>query len=153
MPEYRYHLSSLAGEMLLGLRRGRNRDSWWLNLAAPFEYLLATLFLNVFPLPRRGNFRASFAHAGEAMDRGFNVVVFPEGRRSPGDALPVYLGGLTELKTGNSRWFRAGRIAGHAGKPLCTRLEKIWPYHFCYQRIITIHGFGASSQTALFIVV
>jgi 1-acyl-sn-glycerol-3-phosphate acyltransferase len=61
-------------------------------------------------LPQLANFRRSFAHAGQAMDRGFHVLVFPEGRRTPDgvmhpfqkgsgmlwkelqcDALPVFL--------------------------------------------------------------
>ncbi len=128
---------AMAGEMLVDWRHGRNQGSWWLNFAGPFEYLLVTLLLNVFPLPQRGNFRASFAHAGEAMDRGYHVLVFPEGRRTPDltmhkfqggvgilwkelgcDALPVYLGGLAELKAGNSSWFRSGRIFVRIGKPL-----------------------------------
>ena len=106
------------------------------------QYLLVTLLLNVFPLPQRGNFRQSFAHAGEAMDRGYHVLVFPEGRRTPNDAmhkfqggagilwkdldcdaLPVYLGGLAELKTGNSRWYRSGRVFVRIGKPLALPAE------------------------------
>lgn len=39
--------------------------------------------LNVFPLPRTVGFRDSFAHAGRAMDRGYSVLIFPEGRRGP----------------------------------------------------------------------
>jgi long-chain acyl-CoA synthetase len=128
---------AMAGEMLLDMRRGRKQESWWLNLAGPFEYLLLTLLLNVFPLPQRGSFRASFAHAGKAMDRGYHVLVFPEGRRTPDaamhkflggagilwkelgcDALPVYLGGLAELKASNSRWFRSGHVFVRVGKPL-----------------------------------
>ena len=36
-----------------------------------------------FPLPQFGNFRKSFTHAGRAMDAGFHVLVFPEGRHTP----------------------------------------------------------------------
>ena len=43
-------------------------------------YYLALLTFNVFPLPRSSGFRRSFAFAGTAMDRGYHVLVFPEGR-------------------------------------------------------------------------
>jgi long-chain acyl-CoA synthetase len=71
------------------------------------------------------------------MDRGFNVLVFPEGTRSaegklapfrPGIGLlakqcgamvlPVGLRGLGELKTGERRWFRSGAIEVVVGEPL-----------------------------------
>jgi len=38
--------------------------------------------LNLFPLPREAGFRRSFAYAGEAVDRGYSVLVFPEGRHT-----------------------------------------------------------------------
>ena len=87
-----------------------------------------TALYNVFPLPRRRDFQRSFAHAGEALDRGLNVLVFPEGTRSeagklarfrPGigmlakqsgtAVLPVAIRGLGELKAGQKRWFRSGQ--------------------------------------------
>ena len=42
--------------------------------------LLGVSLLNLFPLPREAGFRRSFAYAGEAVDRGYSVLVFPEGR-------------------------------------------------------------------------
>jgi long-chain acyl-CoA synthetase len=35
-----------------------------------------------FPLPREAGFRDSFAFAGESVDRGFSILVFPEGRHT-----------------------------------------------------------------------
>jgi long-chain acyl-CoA synthetase len=71
------------------------------------------------------------------MDRGFNVLVFPEGARSaegslapfrPGigllakqcgaKVLPVAIRGLGELKTGRRRWFRSGAIEVVVGEPV-----------------------------------
>ena len=82
-------------------------------------------------------FRRSFAHAGEAVDRGYSVIVFPEGRRSEDGApasfkrgagllwkelgtpaLPVHLQGLGEIKAKRERWFRSGRISVSVGKIL-----------------------------------
>jgi long-chain acyl-CoA synthetase len=121
---------AMAGEMLLDWRHARGQGNWFLNLLAPIAYYLVTGLFNVFPLPQSGDFRASFAHAARAMDRGFHVLVFPEGRRTPDgrmhafqrgsgllwkelqcDALPIYMSGLW----GNTGWFRSGRICTHVG--------------------------------------
>jgi long-chain acyl-CoA synthetase len=128
---------AIAGEMLLDYRKGRNQGSWFLNLLAPAAYLLITALFNVFPLPQFSGFRRSFRHAGEAIDRGYSIVVFPEGRRSDDGslqpfksgagllwkelgtaAIPVRIDGLGELKTSGERWFRSGKISVHVGEPL-----------------------------------
>jgi len=50
---------------------------------------LGVSLLNLFPLPREAGFRESFAYAGEAVDRGYSVLVFPEGRHTTdGKMLP-----------------------------------------------------------------
>jgi long-chain acyl-CoA synthetase len=100
---------AMAGEMIMRFRQRKEA-----SIFGPVAYLLITGLFNVFPLPQLANFRKSFAHAGRAMDRGYNVLVFPEGRRTPDgqmhefqkgsgmlwkelecDALPVYIGGTT----------------------------------------------------------
>ena len=128
---------AMSGEMLLDMRRGRNQGNWFLDLVAPIAYFLVLAFFNVFPLPQRSGFRRSFQHAGEAIDRGYSVLVFPEGRRSDDGtpqpfqsgagllwrdtrvpALPVYLAGLGQLKSQGGRWFRSGKIKVSVGKVL-----------------------------------
>jgi long-chain acyl-CoA synthetase len=71
------------------------------------------------------------------MDRGYNVLVFPEGTRSaegklarfrPGIrllakqcgamVLPVAIRGLGELKVQGRGWFRSGKIEVRVGEPL-----------------------------------
>jgi len=133
---------AMAGDMLAEYRNFRNperpagRKSRF-YLPGPLIYWLLTALFNVFPLPRRRNFQQSFAHAGAAMDRGYNVLVFPEGTRSAEGALarfrggigllvkqsgarvlPVALRGLGELKAGSGRWFRSGKIEVHVGEPI-----------------------------------
>jgi long-chain acyl-CoA synthetase len=131
----------MSGEMLEDYRHFRNPEpqhpSGRFFLPGPLFYFLLTALFNVFPLPRRRDFLHSFAHAGLAMDRGFNVLVFPEGTRSaegklapfrPGIGLlakqcgamvlPVALRGLGELKAGERRWFRSGTIEVRVGQPL-----------------------------------
>jgi long-chain acyl-CoA synthetase len=125
---------AMSGEMLLDMRAGRNQKSWLLNALAPIEYWLLTALFNVFPLPRHTGFRASFSHAGVAMDRGYSVLVFPEGRRSTTSelqpfragigllaqqsqaaVLPVALIGLGNIKAGHSKWFRSGKLTVKVG--------------------------------------
>ncbi|MEO8125547.1 MAG: AMP-binding protein [Bryobacteraceae bacterium] len=125
---------AMGGELLRDLRAGRGQGSWFVNLVAPAGYWLATALFNVFPLPQQGGFRESFAHAGRAMDAGFHVLVFPEGRRSPDGALhsfqngagllwkelhtpalPVFLGGVGQIKAERAGWFRSGRIVIRVG--------------------------------------
>ncbi len=131
----RRHLAmAMSGEMLLDLRKGRNQGNFFLNLLAPAGYFLITALFNVFPLPQRTGFRRSFAHAAAAMDRGYHVLVFPEGRRSDdgqpqpfksgsgllwselrSPALPAYLEGLGEMKVAGQPWFRSGKLTVHVG--------------------------------------
>ncbi len=125
---------AMSGEMMLDFRRGRNQGHWLLNLLAPVAYVLITGLFNVFPLPRSVGFRDSFRHAGEAVDRGYSVLVFPEGRRSDDGkpqafragagllwkelgtaSLPVRIDGLGDLKVSGRRWFRSGGISVSVG--------------------------------------
>jgi long-chain acyl-CoA synthetase len=46
------------------------------------QYVLVNLFFHVFPLPKKSGFRQSFAYAGECVDRGESVLIFPEGTRA-----------------------------------------------------------------------
>lgn len=128
---------AMSGEMLLDFRHGRNLGNAFLNALGPVTYLLLTGLFNIFPLPQRSSFAKSFRHAAAAMDRGYHVIVFPEGRRSDDGtvapfqkgsgllwhelrcpALPVYLSGLGAMKTGRLRWFRSGRLKVVTGKLL-----------------------------------
>lgn len=120
---------AMSAEMLLDYRRGRNQGHWFLNLAAPIAYVLITALYNVFPLPKTSGFRRSFQHAGESVDKGYSVIVFPEGHRSDDGkpqrflggagilwkelgtpAVAVRLEGLGEIKARRARWFRTGEI-------------------------------------------
>ncbi|WP_420237110.1 AMP-binding protein [Telmatobacter bradus] len=131
---------AMAGEMLVDYRRFRNpedktaREKFF--FFGPLVWLLLTALYNVFPLPRRRNFQASFRHIGSALDAKQSVLLFPEGTRSasgeladfrPGigllarqtgvPVLPVALKGLDELKT-SGKWFRSGHIEVRIGQPL-----------------------------------
>jgi long-chain acyl-CoA synthetase len=132
---------AMSGEMLEDFRHARGPEGHpgqgrFYPLGPP-AYLLATLLFNVFPLPRLKSFQRSFEHAGWAMDRGYHLLVFPEGTLSqsgylarfrPGiglltklcDApvLPVAMRGVGALKRERGGWFRTGRVEVHIGEPI-----------------------------------
>ncbi len=85
---------AMSGEMLLDFRRGRGAPSPLLNPLLPIAYWLITVVMNVFPLPRLGGFRRSFEHAGRALDRGYSVIIFPEGHRSADGSLQPFRSGI-----------------------------------------------------------
>jgi long-chain acyl-CoA synthetase len=133
----RHVAAAMAANILEDWRACRNQGAWFLNALGPLTYLVVTFVFNVFPLPRSAGFRQSFRHAGEALDRGYNVLVFPEGHRSedgklhrfrPGigllveeskaQVLPVALSGLGGMKVGKERWFRSGKLRVVVGSPM-----------------------------------
>jgi long-chain acyl-CoA synthetase len=145
-PMRRHIAAAMSGEMLDDFRHFRNPEAGprygRFSPFGPFAYAALTALFNVFPLPRIKDFQRSFAHAGDALDRGFHVLVFPEGTRSPnGDlarfrpgigllvkqsnvpVLPVAIRGLGALKTsdpqtGKQAWFRSGKIEIRVGEPI-----------------------------------
>jgi long-chain acyl-CoA synthetase len=58
---------------------------------------LGVSLLNLFPLPREAGFRQSFAYAGELVDHGFSVLVFPEGRHTKDGRILSFRGGIGML--------------------------------------------------------
>jgi long-chain acyl-CoA synthetase len=127
---------AMVGEMLLDLKHGRNQGSWFLNLFAPPQYWLVTALYNVFPMPRAHGFRKSFQHAGEAMDRGYSIIIFPEGARyyeggirpfrsgiglivqeARVPVIPVVLTGLEAMHR-DRRWFRSGKLEIRIGQAI-----------------------------------
>ena len=100
-------------------------------------WVLGVSLLNLFPLPREAGFRQSFAYAGEAVDRGYSVLVFPEGRYTMDGninpfragigllannlgipALPMRIVGLFELKQAGKKVAAPGKIQVRIGRPM-----------------------------------
>ncbi|MGC2059899.1 MAG: AMP-binding protein [Candidatus Sulfotelmatobacter sp.] len=101
------------------------------------KWVLGVSLLNLFPLPREAGFRESFAYAGRAVDRGYSVLVFPEGRHTVDGkmnpfragigllaknldipVLPMKIVGLFEVKQAGRRFARPGEIEVRIGRPM-----------------------------------
>jgi long-chain acyl-CoA synthetase len=124
--------AAMAGEMLRDYRHGRGQGNWVMNLLVRPGYWLLTALFNVFPLPRRSGFRKSFAFAGEAMDKGYSVLVFPEGTRSRSGEMQGFRAGigllakesgvgvlpvsLVGLGVSDARWVRQRKIEIRVGR-------------------------------------
>src|SRR5688572_10176488 len=74
---------AMEGERLRDWLQPSAPISWFMRLQLLAQYFLVRTFFHVFPLPRRSGFRRSFGYAGECVDRGESVLVFPEGLRAP----------------------------------------------------------------------
>jgi long-chain acyl-CoA synthetase len=131
---------AMSGEMLEDYRHFRNAGRPTVKARfyppGPLFYFLLTALFNVFPLPKQRDFQRSFAHAGEALDRGMHVMLFPEGARSEGalarfrrgigllvkqssaPVLPMAIRGLGNLKKSGKGWFRSGTVEVRVGEPM-----------------------------------
>jgi len=103
----RRHMAiAMSAELLTAWRHGEKST----GLVGPLRWLgpllafLVTALFNAFPLPVGAGLRQSFAYAGEALDRGYNVLVFPEGRRTRTGELQPFQTGISLLteKTGTA---------------------------------------------------
>jgi long-chain acyl-CoA synthetase len=128
---------AMGGERLAEMRRPPG--DWfflrrWLGRA---KYFLVVSLFNVFPLPKSSGFRESFRFAGDLADRGWSVLVFPEGDLTPDGKLqpfragigllaenlnlpvvPLRIGGAYEIREAHSLFNRPGRIRVHIGAPM-----------------------------------
>jgi long-chain acyl-CoA synthetase len=129
--------TAMGGERLARMRRPQRKLSLFERLMEHLRYFLVTGLFNVFPLPQRSGFLQSFSFAGDLADRGWSVLVFPEGQTSPtGEMMPfrsgigllakqldipvvpVHLAGLYELKRNGRIFSRPGRVKVVVGKPI-----------------------------------
>jgi len=128
---------AMGGERLAEMRRPPSEWPFprrWLNR---MNYFLVVSLFNVFPLPKQSGFRESFRFAGDLADRGWNILVFPEGDLTPDGKLqpfragigllasnlklpvvPMRIDGGYEIREAHSMFNRPGRIRVHIGKPV-----------------------------------
>jgi long-chain acyl-CoA synthetase len=128
---------AMEGEVLRGWRHPPSGTGWFKRLIRLADYVLVVSLFNVFPLPQKSGFRKSFEFAGEAMDRGYSVLVFPEGARTTDGemkpfmegigllakklnvpVIPVRIDGLFELKKAHKKLARRGQITITLGEPM-----------------------------------
>ena len=117
-------------------RRALDRP-WLRRIYDRLQWTLGVALLNLFPLPRQSGFRKSFAYAGEAVDRGYSVLVFPEGKHTEDGKLcpfrtgvgllannlripilPMRIDGLFEIKNAGKKFAAPGKIQVRIGKPM-----------------------------------
>ena len=129
--------TATGGEALERLRSPAQDRAWFKRIYGRVQWTLGVALLNLFPLPRQSGFRKSFAYAGEAVDRGYSVLVFPEGKHTQDGnlcpfrtgvgllannlripALPMRIDGLFEVKNAGKKFAAPGKIQVRIGKPV-----------------------------------
>jgi long-chain acyl-CoA synthetase len=134
----RHRLATATGGEALEALRSPSPNRWWLGrIYDRLQWTLGVALLNLFPLPRQAGFRKSFTYAGEAVDRGYSVLVFPEGRHTDDGKLrpfrsgigllvnnlqipvvPIRIDGLFEIKQSGKKFAPPRRIQVRIGKPV-----------------------------------
>jgi long-chain acyl-CoA synthetase len=137
-PRLRHKLATATGgEALERLRSPAPDRAWFKRIYDRVQWTLGVALLNLFPLPRQSGFRKSFAYAGAAVDRGYSVLVFPEGKHTTDGKLcpfrtgvgllannlripilPMRIDGLFEIKHAGKKFAAPGKICVRIGKPL-----------------------------------
>jgi len=134
----RHKLATAAGgEALEALRTPPPERNLFARIFDRIEWAFGVSLLNLFPLPRDAGFRDSFAYAGESVDRGYSVLVFPEGRHTTDGnirpfrsgvgllvknlnipVVPMRIDGLFALKQAGRKTARPFQITVRIGPPI-----------------------------------
>ncbi len=138
--QFRHRLTTaMGGESLQRMRRPPRDWFFARRWAYQIGYWLVIAFFNVFPLPQLSGFRESFRYAGESVDRGYSVLVFPEGEVNNTETgemaafqsgigvlaqnlripvIPMRLDGVWQMKRQRRRLARIGEITVRIGAPV-----------------------------------
>jgi long-chain acyl-CoA synthetase len=136
-PRFRHRLSTAMGGERLAEKRHAPEGTWiGKRLLELLNYYLVVALFNVFPLPQRAGFLESFSFAGNLADRGWSLLVFPEGETTDGTmttfrggigllarqlnvpVVPMYIDGLREIKRKRSHLNWPGTVRVNIGKPV-----------------------------------
>jgi long-chain acyl-CoA synthetase len=130
---------AMSGETLQDMRRPPRDWFFAKRWAHQLGYWLVIALFNVFPLPQRSGFRESFRFAGESTDRGYSILVFPEGEVNNSEdgqmaafqsgigllaenlrlpIVPIRLDGVWHMKREGRRLAHFGEIIVHIGAPI-----------------------------------
>jgi long-chain acyl-CoA synthetase len=137
---FRHRLAiAMGGETLQDMRRSPREWFFAKRWAYHLGYWLVTALFNVFPLPQFSGFRESFRFAGESADRGYSILVFPEGVVNDSTTgamapfqkgigllsenlripiIPMRLDGVWKMKRARRRLARFGEITVRIGAPV-----------------------------------
>jgi len=85
---------AMDGERLALMRKPPASRGIFVGLIDRVKYFLIVSIYNVFPLPRAAGFRKSFAFAGDLIDRGWSVLVFPEGELTRDGKIAPFRAGI-----------------------------------------------------------
>jgi long-chain acyl-CoA synthetase len=129
--------TAMGGERLARMRRPSKNLGLLERFLERLRYYLASGLFNVFPLPQMSGFLQSFAFAGNLADRGWSLLVFPEGQTTVDGAMapfragigllakqlnlpvvPMYLSGLYQLKKEERLIARPGHVEVTIGAPV-----------------------------------
>ena len=129
--------TAMGGERLARMRRPSGDLRFFEGFLEHLRYFLALSLFNVFPLPQQSGFLQSFAFAGDLADRGWNILVFPEGKTTEDGKMmafragigllakqlsipvvPMYLQGLFDLKRHERIFARPGHVQVTIGSPV-----------------------------------
>jgi long-chain acyl-CoA synthetase len=137
---FRHRLAiAMGGESLQNMRRPPRDWFFAKRWAYQLGYWLVTMLFNVFPLPQFSGFRESFRFAGESADRGYTLLIFPEGEVNNSEdgrmaafqsgigllaenlrlpIVPMRLDGVWQMKRERRRLARLGEIIVRIGAPV-----------------------------------
>ena len=137
---FRHRLATaMGGESLQRMRRSPRDWFFVKRWAYQIGYWLIIALFNVFPLPQLSGLLESFRYAGESADRGYSVLVFPEGEVNNTETgevapfqsgigvlaenlripiVPVRLDGVWQMKREHRRLAGIGEITVRIGAPV-----------------------------------
>jgi long-chain acyl-CoA synthetase len=137
-PRFRYRIAPAMAKEFFAAHfhpSGHSRRAWLTNT---LNYYLAALFFNAFPLPQReAGARQTLRYIGDVLERGFSVLIFPEGKRSETGAIdrfrpgigmiasrldvpvvPVRIDGVDRVLHPSWRMARPGHVRVAFGRPI-----------------------------------
>ena len=139
-PRFRHRLAAaMGGEELQSFRHPPHEWSFAKRFLWRFKYFSVVSLFNVFPLPRFSGFRESFRFAGESVDRGYSILVFPEGDINMRDTpemtpfqhgigllaqnlnipvVPMRVDGLWRMQKEHRRLAHPGEVTVYIGTPV-----------------------------------
>ena len=137
-PSIRHHLATaMGGERLALMRRPPRESPFFRRALERLKYFLVVALFNVFPLPRQSGLRASFTYAGELIEHGESVLIFPEGELTKDGSIepfragigllasqlgvpvvPMRIDGLFALRQKRQRFARPGTVRVTIGEPV-----------------------------------